>query len=64
MSVEPLKLKEVQALLEPGQTLIQYFVAREEPFLWVVGKDRLNAFTVSVSVGDLTRKVDVLRKKQ
>ena len=62
MSVEPLKLKEVQALLEPGQTLIQYFVAREEPFLWVVGKDRLNAFTVSVSVGDLTRKVDVLRK--
>ena len=62
MSVEPLKLKEVQALLEPGQTLIQYFVAREETFLWVVGKDRLNAFTVSVSVGDLTRKVDVLRK--
>ena len=62
MSVEPLKLKEVQALLEPGQTLIQYFVAREKTFLWAIERDHFNALVVSITQKDLARKVDALRK--
>jgi CHAT domain-containing protein len=62
MTVEPLKLKEVQALLEPGQTMVLYFVAREKTFLSVVERNRFNAFTLAVSQGDLAAKVDVLRR--
>ena len=62
MTVEPLKLKEVQALLEPGQTLIQYFITREKLFLWVVERSRFNALTVSITQSDLAKSVDALRK--
>lgn len=62
MSVEPSKLKDVQALLEPEQTVIQYFVTPEKVFVWVVSKNRLNALTVTISQKDLAQKVEVLRK--
>jgi len=62
MNVEPLKLREIQELLEPGQTLMQYFVAPEKTFLWVVEKDRSNALTVSISQRDLAQKIDEMRK--
>lgn len=62
MSVEPLKLKEVQALLEPGQTLIQYFITPEKLFLWVVERSHFNALTVSITQSDLANMVDALRK--
>jgi CHAT domain-containing protein len=62
MSVEPLKLKEFQALLEPGQTLIEYFVTPDKTLLWVVERDRLKAMVMSLTQKDLEQKVDVLRK--
>lgn len=61
MNVEPLKLKEIQALLDPEQTLIQYFVAPEKTFVWVVEKDRFSALTVSISQRALEQRVEVLR---
>jgi len=62
MNVEPLNLREVQELLEPGQTLMQYFVAPEKTFLWVMEKDRSNVQTISITQRDLAQKVDALRK--
>ncbi len=41
MAVEPLTLKEVQELLDPGSTLIEYFVTRGEIFIWVVEKEKV-----------------------
>jgi CHAT domain-containing protein len=62
MAVEPLKLKEVQALLERGQTLVQYFVTGEKTFLWVLERGHLEAEVLSISQRDLEQKVDGLRK--
>ena len=62
MNVEPLKLTEIQALLDPGQTLLEYFVTPEKTFLWVVTKDRLKALTIPISDKDLAVKVGALRK--
>jgi len=62
MNVEPLKLKEFQQLLEPGQTLIEYFVAPEKVLLWVIERDRFKTAFVSIAQKDLEQKVNVLRK--
>lgn len=38
ISVDPLKLKEVQAQLEPNQTLLQFHILKERLVLWVVSR--------------------------
>jgi len=42
MTVEPLTLKGVQELLDPGVTLLSYFVTSENVRIWVIDKDRMN----------------------
>lgn len=41
---EAAPLAAMQALLEPGTTLLEYKLGRERSFLWVVTPDRLTAF--------------------
>jgi len=41
MTVEPLGLEEVQELLEPSTSLLEYFVTGKEVFAWVVEKEKL-----------------------
>jgi hypothetical protein len=36
MSVEPLTVKQVQERLDPGITMLEYFVAANNVWLWVV----------------------------
>jgi len=48
MSVEPVTLAEVQALLDEGTTLLEYLVTRGEVVVWVV--DRTHAEVVRVRV--------------
>ena len=62
MNVEPLTLREVQTLLGPGQSLIQYFVASEKIFLWVVERNRMKSLTVPISQKELIQKIDSLRR--
>ena len=62
MSVEPLTLKQVQELIEPAQTLIEYFVTDSEVFVWVVEKDKLNFQRVAISKTELTKQVKTLRE--
>ena len=61
MAVEPLTLNQVQALLEPGQALLEYFVMQQQVYLWVVDKERLNSFSVGLSRADLSKKLGALR---
>ena len=49
MTVEPLTLKEVQELLDPGTTLIEYFVSERNVFVWVVEKDKLQFVKVELA---------------
>ena len=62
MTVEPLTLKEVQELLDPGTTLIEYFVAQSSIYVWVVEKDRLQSVTVELPREKLSSLVKTLRE--
>jgi CHAT domain-containing protein len=61
MTVEPLSLTEVQALLGPETALLEYFVGEGRTLLWVVTRDRLRAFRLRIGDNDLTRAVSQLR---
>src|SRR5207245_1846241 len=45
MSVEPVTLAEVQALLDEGTTLLEYLVTRGEVVVWVVDRTRSEEHT-------------------
>ncbi len=61
MSVEPLTLQQVQERLDPGVTLLEYFVANNNVWLWVVEKDRFQFVSTSMSKKELVSKVTQLR---
>ena len=62
MTVEPLRLKEVQELLDPGTTLIEYFVTDREVFAWVVEREKLQFQRVEPPKEKLWRLVKDLRE--
>ncbi|MBI2014642.1 MAG: CHAT domain-containing protein [Candidatus Rokubacteria bacterium] len=61
MSVEPVVLADVQALLPEGTTLLEYMVTTREVALWVVERDRVKALTLPVGRADLVGRVGALR---
>jgi CHAT domain-containing protein len=61
MNVEPLTLKQAQALLDPGQTLVEYFVGPEQTFIWVVRRNSFKGISVDVSQADLAKRVTAVR---
>jgi len=62
MSVEPSTLKEVQELLDPGTTLIEYFVTGSEVFVWIVEKDKMRFVKVELQRQKLSGLVKTLRE--
>jgi len=62
MNVEPSTLKQVQEMLEPGVTMLEYFVAGERVLLWVVEKDRARFVSSPVTRKELVSKVGALRE--
>jgi CHAT domain-containing protein/tetratricopeptide (TPR) repeat protein len=62
MSVEPLTLKEVQELLEPGVSMLEYFVTEQEVLLWIVEKDKAQFVRVPIGRGELVAKATSLRE--
>ena len=61
MTVEPLTLKQVQALLETDQTLLEYLVTSQRIYLWVVDKQQVRPLTIPISHKELVSKVHGLR---
>lgn len=61
MTVEPLTLKQLQEMLDPGVSLLEYFVVRGRAVLWVVERDRVNLVRLSLNRSDLISKVGALR---
>jgi CHAT domain-containing protein len=62
MAVEPLTLTEVQKLLDPATTLVEYFVTGSEIYVWVVEKDRLHFQKVELLKNKLSGLVKALRE--
>lgn len=61
MNVEPLTLKQVQELLDPGVSILEYFVVRKAVLLWVVEKDQVQQVKIPVGKRELVSKVTSLR---
>ena len=62
IAVEPLALREVQQLLDPDTTLIEYFVTEREIFIWVVEKEKLRFQRVALPKEHLGNSVKTLRE--
>jgi CHAT domain-containing protein len=62
MNVEPLTLKEVQERLDPGVTLVEYFINNDAVILWVVDRDKINSVRVALRSKELQAKVTSFRE--
>jgi CHAT domain-containing protein len=62
MSVEPLTLKQVQGLLDPGVTMLEYFVTEQAVLLWAVEKDQVQFINIPLGRKELAAKVGALRE--
>jgi CHAT domain-containing protein len=62
MSVEPLGLKQVQELLDPDTSLLEYFVTGKEVFAWVVEKEKLQFRRIELPKEKLSGLVKMLRE--
>jgi CHAT domain-containing protein len=62
VNVEPLKLGQVQEMLDPDVSLLEYFVNADKLYLWVVEKDRFQFLSHSIARKDLVSKVTELRE--
>ncbi|MCZ6906280.1 MAG: CHAT domain-containing protein [Deltaproteobacteria bacterium] len=63
MTVEPFTLREVQNLLDPGTTLIEYFVTDSKVHAWIVEKNKAQYEGVKLTREMLTNLVKTLREK-
>ena len=62
MNVEPLTLTQVQELLDPGVTVLEFFVVRQQVLLWVVERDRVRFVRIPLDRSELVSKVTSLRE--
>lgn len=61
MAVEPSTVTEVQELLDPATTLIEYFVTLSDIYVWAVEKDRVQLVRVPLPKKELSSLVKALR---
>jgi CHAT domain-containing protein len=61
MAVEPLTLKQVQELLQPGITLVEYFVGQVSTRVWIIEKERMQYVGIRIGKQELAERVKTLR---
>jgi CHAT domain-containing protein len=61
MTVEPLTLKEVQELLQPGITLVEYFVGPVSTRVWIIEKERMQYVGIRLGKQELAERIKMLR---
>ncbi|MBM4261863.1 MAG: hypothetical protein FJ145_10575 [Deltaproteobacteria bacterium] len=62
-TVEPLTASQVQKLLDPGQTLVEYFTTESEVFVWVVERKFLSSRRLALRKSDLLKQIKLLREQ-
>ena len=62
VTVQPLRLRQVQELLEPEQTLLEYFVTAEKTYLWTVTREHSQMTIMDVTRKELSAKLNALRQ--
>ena len=62
MNVEPLTVKQVQEILDPGVVVLEYFVTQDGVLLWIVDKDKVASVKVALLRKKLQAKVSAFRE--
>ncbi|MEW6410224.1 MAG: CHAT domain-containing tetratricopeptide repeat protein, partial [Nitrospirota bacterium] len=62
VSVEPFTIKDVQSLLEPEKTLIEFHVLKGMTIRWTIKKNSMQSVTIKHSRKDILEKVNSLRE--
>jgi CHAT domain-containing protein len=62
VSVEPLALKDVQALLGPESTLLEFHVLGDKTILWVVRKNDMRSVTIKLGRNGIRNLIKNLRE--
>jgi CHAT domain-containing protein len=63
MSVEPLGLKQVQQALDPGVTMLEYYMVGEQILLWAIDKQRMAVVKIPLGRRELMLKMRSLRQR-
>lgn len=56
-------MKEAQAIIDPDTTLLNYFIAGPQVFLWVVDKSSFKMMVLPIRGADLNAKIEAYRQK-
>lgn len=62
MTVEPVKASEVQALLGPDTSLLEYFITERGAHVWVIGRDQIEYERLATSRKELEKSINRLRR--
>jgi CHAT domain-containing protein len=62
MSVEPVNVPELQALLPEGTTLVEYLVSRQGAFAWVIGRTSISVVRLPLPRDQLVASVRAFRR--
>jgi CHAT domain-containing protein len=62
MSVEPVNVAELQALLPEGTTLVEYLVSRDSTFAWVISRAAVRVVRLKVLRDELLAEVRAFRR--
>ncbi len=62
LTVEPLNLRDVQTLLNPGTTLLSYFVTQKKTLAFVITRDSFKTVELPVGEEELKSAIDEVRK--
>ena len=63
ISVSPLKVQEIQSLLDSDTTLLEYFVTKEEVFIWVLDKSSCKMIKIPIDDLKLISRINRFREK-
>ena len=62
VSVAPMTLTDLQAMLKPGQTVIEFHVLNNETIAWLITRDQIQSAVIKQSKMDLVAKISDYRE--
>lgn len=62
VSVDVATLEEIQSLLDPDTTLLEYFVTEKHTLAFIITRNSFQTATLNVTQEDLTKKIEAFRR--
>jgi CHAT domain-containing protein len=62
ISVNPLSLSEIQSLMDKDTVIIEYFLGKDNSYLWIIGRDNFNSVILNFTEKEITEQVKTCRE--